>query len=93
MVYCICANSLFLTGVGMNRIREWWTTAVFSVSALTSTSSTQVVYMPKHCLWLDQVEIWFEPLTLRLLKWSHFSSTKKLKQRVLAFVDYDFFKK
>lgn len=46
------------------------------------------VYTPRHCSWLNQVEIWFSILARRLLKRSSFSSTDELRQRVIAFIDY-----
>jgi transposase len=39
------------------------------------------VYTPKHCSWLNQVEIWFGILSRRLLKRGSFSSTEVLNQR------------
>ena len=46
------------------------------------------VYTPKHCSWLNQVEIWFGTLTRRLLKRGEFSSKEELKRRILAFIEY-----
>ena len=46
------------------------------------------VYTPKHCSWLNQIEIWFSILTRRLLKRGNFTSTEELKQRILAFIDF-----
>ena len=46
------------------------------------------VYTPKHCSWLNQVEIWFGILTRRLLKRGNFTSTAELKQRILAFIEF-----
>jgi hypothetical protein len=34
------------------------------------------VYTPKHCSWLNQVEIWFSILSRRLLKRGNFTSTE-----------------
>jgi len=48
----------------------------------------RLVYTPKHCSWLNQVEIWFGILTRRLLKGGNFSSTAELKQRLLAFIEF-----
>jgi transposase len=44
------------------------------------------VYTPKHCSWLNQVEIWFSILTRRLLKRGSFTSSEELKRRILAFI-------
>lgn len=46
------------------------------------------VYTPRHCSWLNQVEIWFSILARRLLKRSSFTSIDDLRTRVLAFIDY-----
>lgn len=46
------------------------------------------VYTPKHCSWLNQIEIWFGTLTRRLLKRGHFSSQEELKRRILAFIRF-----
>jgi len=48
----------------------------------------RVVYTPRHCSWLNQVEIWFSILTRRLLKRSSFTSLIDLQARVLAFIEY-----
>ena len=46
------------------------------------------VYTPRHCSWLNQVEIWFSILAKKLLRRSSFSSTEELTAKVLAFIDY-----
>lgn len=46
------------------------------------------VYTPRHCSWLNQVEIWFSILARRLLKRSSFTSLDDLQQRVFAFIEY-----
>jgi transposase len=48
----------------------------------------RLVYTPKHCSWLNQIEIWFGTLARRLLKRGTFSSKEELKQRILAFIKY-----
>ncbi len=48
----------------------------------------RLVYTPKHCSWLNQVEIWFGMLTRRLLKRGHFSSKEELRRRILAFIEF-----
>jgi transposase len=45
-------------------------------------------FTPKHCSWLNQVEIWFSILTRKLLRRGSFSSQADLKQQILNFVDY-----
>lgn len=46
------------------------------------------VYTPRHCSWLNQVEIWFSILVRRLLKRASFASLDELRERVLAFIEY-----
>lgn len=46
------------------------------------------VYTPKHCSWLNQVEIWFGILVRRLLKRGSFKSTTELRERIEAFIKY-----
>ncbi len=48
----------------------------------------RLVYTPRHCSWLNQVEIWFSILARRLLKRSSFTSLEDLAARVLAFIQY-----
>lgn len=45
-------------------------------------------FTPKHCSWLNQIEIWFGILMRKLLRRSSFTSTDALKSRILEFVDY-----
>jgi putative transposase len=45
-------------------------------------------YTPKHCSWLNQIEIWLSILVRKLLKRGSFVSVEDLKVRVLAFIDY-----
>lgn len=46
------------------------------------------VYTPKHCSWLNQIEIWFSILVRRLLKRASFTSTTQLRERILNFIDF-----
>jgi transposase len=48
----------------------------------------RLVYTPKHCSWLNQVEMWFGILSRRLLKRGRFSSTAELKKRILEFIEF-----
>jgi hypothetical protein len=50
--------------------------------------SIRFVYTPKHCSWLNQVEMWFGILTRRLLKRGNFTSIENLKQRILKFIEF-----
>jgi hypothetical protein len=46
------------------------------------------VYTPRHCSWLNQVEIWLSVLTRKLLRRASFTSTDDLRDRILAFIAY-----
>jgi DDE superfamily endonuclease len=45
-------------------------------------------YTPRHCSWLNQIELWFGVLSRKLLRRASFASADELKERVLAFIDY-----
>lgn len=47
-----------------------------------------VHYTPKHCSWLNQIELWFSILVRKLLRRASFTSTEQLRRRILEFVDY-----
>jgi transposase len=46
------------------------------------------VYTPKHCSWLNQVEIWFGVLRRKLTRFGSFRSLADLHERILRFIDY-----
>ncbi len=52
------------------------------------THRIRIVYTPKHCSWLNQIEIWFSILVRKLLRRASFTSTDDLRARLLAFIDY-----
>lgn len=52
------------------------------------THRIRFMYTPKHCSWMNQVELWFSIFAGRLLKRASFSSTQELEERLLAFIDY-----
>jgi len=52
------------------------------------THRIRFVYTPRHCSWLNQVEIWFSILARRLLKRSSFSSLDNLRESLVAFIEY-----
>ena len=43
---------------------------------------------PKHCSWLNQIEIWFGILCRRLLNRSSFRSLHEMQERIVAFINY-----
>ncbi len=53
-----------------------------------SSHRIRFVYTPKHCSWLNQIEIWFGILTRKALHRASFVSIDELRDRILRFVDY-----
>ena len=53
-----------------------------------SSHRIRFVYTPKHCSWLNQIELWFSILVRRVLKRGSFSSKEALRQRLLDFIAY-----
>jgi hypothetical protein len=45
-------------------------------------------YTPKHCSWLNQIEIWLSILVRKLLRRGSFRSRDDLKAKVFDFIDY-----
>jgi len=46
------------------------------------------VYTPKHCSWMNQIEIWFGILTRKILRYGNFKSIDELKERIESFIEY-----
>ncbi|SEH05556.1 transposase [Candidatus Venteria ishoeyi] len=56
---------------------------------LSDTSKSVVFhYTPKHCSWMNQIEVWFGILTKKVVKRGNFTSKAELKARLLEFIDY-----
>ncbi len=45
-------------------------------------------YTPKHCSWLNQIEIWFSILARKVIHRGNFTSTDDLVAKLNAFIDY-----
>jgi len=53
-----------------------------------STHKIRFVFTPKHCSWMNQIEIWFSILVRRVLRRGSFTSLDELRKRVLDFIGY-----
>lgn len=52
------------------------------------THRIRFVYTPKHCSWLNQIELFFGVIARRVLRRGSFISLDDLKERVLAFIRF-----
>lgn len=48
----------------------------------------QLLYVPKHTSWLNQIEIWFGILVRRVLKRGNFPSLAAVQERIRACITY-----
>jgi hypothetical protein len=46
------------------------------------------VYTPKHCSWLNSIEVWFSILDQHVLRRGNFSSIDDLKEKIQRYITY-----
>ena len=52
------------------------------------TGRIRFVFTPKHCSWLNLIEVWFSQLSKRVLQFGDFTSQDDLAEKVLNYLDY-----
>lgn len=52
------------------------------------THRIQFLFTPRHCSWMNQIEIWFGTLRKKLTRWLSARSLNVLRESVLTFIDY-----
>ncbi len=52
------------------------------------THRIRFIYTPKHCSWMNQIEIWFSIISKKLLKRLNCSSINDLKNRIMSFISF-----
>jgi len=82
------------------RLRDTTELGVMSESGVLKSRATRTaylsapehrirfVYTPRHCSWLNQIEMWFSVLSRRFLRRASFRSLLELQQRLLGFIEY-----
>ena len=48
----------------------------------------QFMYTPRHCSWLNQIEIWFGTLRNKVTRWMSFASVEELENSIETFIEY-----
>src|SRR5258708_2002915 len=81
-----CGVEEDLGSKGKRGVRGWRA----SRKAFLSDPSHRIrfAYTPRHCSWLNQIEIWFGVLSRKQLRRASFASAAELKERVLEFIEY-----
>jgi len=52
------------------------------------THRIRFVYTPKHCSWLNQIEIWFSGLSRRVLRRGNFKSVAQVQEKITEYITF-----
>jgi hypothetical protein len=77
------------TPLGKKGVRGILRSVKSRVEFLTDPSHRiQLLFTPRHCSWLNQIEIWFGTLRSKVTRWMNFTTLDALEDAILSFIAY-----